>query len=249
MIKINNLLALPLLSATIEWMHLRFIFSSRNYQNNRVKIFYFIGCWFFTSAFTVPCIYFCTDQTVIQGNYVKARDECRTFAEKESGIQQKSDNSQQTQTRLVTLFSNCMSTKGWTVPGPSGEAKAKDAAAPPPATAAAAAPSRAAECAYAREYESSSAGASRQARICDEECIAGLAQTSFPPPVTCPPEGSARMNRLKKDPRIAGHAPPIQPVKTKDKKPKPVKEKRPPRYTPPKEGTPEWVLEHGLHGR
>ncbi len=177
--------------------------------------------WLFTSAFQVPCFAFCTDQTNIQENYVKSRDECREFAELKADIYNdpaSPEAAKQRKTRLVGLFSDCMGAKGWTVPGPTADPKDKDAkpgdkAAPDAAAVAAAATAkrdlqRSAECAYARQAENNTATAASQAKGCDEECTQRLRMAPEAPlPASCPPEGSARLRLLKADAERAGPPP------------------------------------------
>lgn len=261
--------------------------------------------WLFTSAFQVPCFAFCTDQTNIQESYVKSRDECREFAELKADIYNdpaNPDAAKQRKTRLVGLFSDCMGSKGWTVPGPAADAKDKDAkpgdkAAPDAAAVAAAAAAkrdlqRSAECAYARQAETNTATAASQARACDEECTQRLRMAPEAPlPAACPPEGSTRLRALKADASRAGPPPnaiaspiitsksnasasasatakPATPAHKKSSKKKntakkpsakpvaPAKEPTPKAApaastekpaSPPRSGSPESVLEQGLH--
>jgi hypothetical protein len=76
-----------------------------------------------TSAFKFRCYWFCTEQTGIQTDYVNDRDDCRKYAQLRidtdtSSPELMSDNSRKQ--KLVSLFSSCMSDKGWTVPDGKG---------------------------------------------------------------------------------------------------------------------------------
>lgn len=134
---------------------------------------------------TIPCVIFCTDQTTLQAGYVEARDECREVAELKAGMQPGSSSNDTTdkaqKTKLVSLFSECMTAKGWSVPNPAEDKKKDTAAAPPPKVLPlplelpAPAPQqarnkRAAECAFARQAAESSVVAAKRAEACDIEC-------------------------------------------------------------------------------
>lgn len=128
------------------------------------------------------CVAFCDDQTKIQRAYVKQRDECRQLAELKAGISPGSTgrvNDKNVKNKLITLFSDCMGTKGWTV-----KDEKKETAPPPPSTKMAEGnpppppvkpqqdprAARAADCAFARQAADSSTIARKRAAACDLEC-------------------------------------------------------------------------------
>jgi len=168
--------------------------------------------WLTVSAFACPI--FCTEQTNIQVAYLEARDECRDYAEEKLSAMgsEASAEAEAEKTRLVAMFSDCMKTKGWDVPGPSGVAVA---AAPvnQPANGSPAAGSssiayeqealaRAADCAWARQNSANNPIAATRAEACDIECRQRLKANPYGPrPAACGPEYPE--DRVRK--RIAGN--------------------------------------------
>lgn len=208
------------------------------------------GIWLAVSGFTCPM--FCTEQTDIQVSYLDARDTCRNYAEEKlAAMGADGGGAEAEKTRLVAMFSDCMKTKGWDVPGPSGVA----VAAAPNTQPANGAPSagatniaysqqeiaRAADCAWARQNASNNPIAATRAEACDIECRQRLRANPYGPrPAACGPEYPE--DRVRK--RIAGNLegemtpaagvaepPPPPKKKVMKKKPKPkkkaVKKKKP----------------------
>jgi len=93
-----------------------------------------------TSAFKFRCYWFCTEQTGIQTDYVANRDECRKYAQLRIETDTSSPDlieEKDRKSKLVSLFSSCMSDKGWTVPdGKSGQQAANPIPVPTPGAAA-----------------------------------------------------------------------------------------------------------------
>lgn len=158
-----------------------------------------------TSGYRFRCYLACTDQTGIQNDYVEQRDKCREYAQYKIDMAMKESNNLDDRSRksqLVTLFSQCMATNGWTVPDGRGEGAPKQAAAPQAAPAQPAAPSAAvtatnkaeeksallrnAECNFARQSASVSSNAAARAHACDLECAEGLrVAPNAPRPASC----------------------------------------------------------------
>jgi len=153
------------------------------------------------------CYLACTEQTGIQNDYLKDRDDCRDYAQDKIDLAMRESPSQDDKSRkvqLVSLFSQCMSTRNWSVPDGKGESGGSKIAAAP-ATALPAAPGlpptptlskaeeksllqRAAECALARQYAGSSKIYAARAEACDLECSEGLRLTpDAPRPASCLP--------------------------------------------------------------
>jgi hypothetical protein len=88
------------------------------------------------------CWWACTEQTGLQIDYTKQRDDCRDFAQTrlDSGIDKINPEDEKAQkAKLIALFSDCMGKHGWTVPDgrTTGERASQQASAAPVAAAAA----------------------------------------------------------------------------------------------------------------
>lgn len=97
------------------------------------------------SGLKFRCYWFCSEQTGIQTDYVADRDECRKYAQLRIDTDTANPEMLEERSRkqkLVSLFSSCMSDKGWTIPdGKNGQQPANPIPVPTPgATAGAAAP-------------------------------------------------------------------------------------------------------------
>ena len=192
------------------------------------KIIFLLATLSITSAWTVSditggkyrfrCWFACIDQTSTQNDYVEMRDHCRELAQlkvdmaaKEAGL---TGGDTSRKTMLVSLFSQCMATNGWTVPdgkdptksavvatnGPAGptvvsQTAAAAIAAPSAAAAAAtrresqAVMTRTSECAFARSSASVSSIAATRAKACDLECAQALQLApDAPRPAACAPD-------------------------------------------------------------
>ncbi|MBY0407575.1 MAG: hypothetical protein K2Q01_07775 [Rickettsiales bacterium] len=157
----------------------------------------------------------CVDQTSTQNDYVEMRDHCRELAQlkvdmsmKEGGIYGDDKSRKST---LVSLFSQCMSSNGWTVPdgkdpskagtavagggGPQTVSQTAALAAAPASAAVAAATkreeqallTRTSECGFARANAGVSSISATRAKACDLECEKALAVApSGPRPASCP---------------------------------------------------------------
>lgn len=151
------------------------------------------------------CYLACTDQTGIQNDYLADRDNCRGYAQDKIDLLMRDSPTQDDRTRkghLVSLFSQCMAGKNWTVPDGKGEGKGDKpvlAASPAAPAGLPAAPvidkatersllQRAAECALARQYAASSVTYAARAEACDLECAEGLRLgPDAPRPASCLP--------------------------------------------------------------
>ena len=134
----------------------------------------------------VQCPFLCTDSAKSQMEYISAHDQCKQVAELKAGLQSSGSGGaadKATKTKVSSLFSECMSTNGWSVPVPSSTPAAAVAAAGAPAKTepAQALPpisqkaqdmrlQRAAECAFMRQGAATSAIAKKRAEACDIEC-------------------------------------------------------------------------------
>jgi hypothetical protein len=141
------------------------------------------------------CVAFCSDSTHLQRQYADHRDECRQLAELKlntmptpgSDAFDPSPEDRAAKSRLVGMFSECMNTKAWAVPGPAKDDgkkdKEKEAAlaasaaagrleipAPAPAAVQDAERRRAADCAFARQSADASIIAKKRAEACEIEC-------------------------------------------------------------------------------
>ena len=175
-----------------------------------------------TSGYRWRCYIFCKDQTSVQDEYTEQRDHCRQYAQLKSEMSSSSGEDRDRKAQLISMFSDCMSRRGWTVPdgkdGKDGKAANKDAAAGPAAAGAGAAASgapaqdaatqaqaqqeqkaflaRASECNFARQNATVSSNAAARAKACDLECEQRLtAAPDAPRPAACPAEVSSRLSR------------------------------------------------------
>ena len=84
----------------------------------------------FTSGYRFRCVLFCSEQTGVQNDYTENRDDCRSDAQNklDDAMAETSnpDNEKFREAKLISLFSKCMATKGWSVP--SGEKQKADKA-------------------------------------------------------------------------------------------------------------------------
>jgi len=72
-----------------------------------------------TSAYKQRCWFLCKEQTAIQNDYVSDRDRCRNYSQLRIDTDTSSPElleSGPRKAKLISLFSACMSEKGWTVP-------------------------------------------------------------------------------------------------------------------------------------
>ncbi len=167
------------------------------------------------SAYNIRCWFFCTEQTAIQDEYTDARDFCRSYSQLrfETETATSSDDKGRT-AKMIALFSECMSEKGWSVPdgkpaGGPGSPPAAAAAAPAPAaksetelSAKMAAEEakrekrrqqafllRSSECAFARHGAQYSSVSAARATACDIECAEKRKLSpQSPRPAACPAE-------------------------------------------------------------
>jgi hypothetical protein len=163
------------------------------------------------------CYFACVDQTGTQNDYVEQRDHCRELAQLKVDMAMKEANTgiddKSRKAMLVTIFSQCMGTNGWTVPDGKGDGPKAVAGAVPaqqltpvqnvvttgaPVSVAAvsatkaeekAALQRSSECAFARQSASVSSIAAARAHACDLQCAQALKMApSAPRPASCPPD-------------------------------------------------------------
>ncbi len=197
------------------------------------KIIFLLATLTLTSAWSVSdivggkyrfrCWAACVDQTAVQNDYVEMRDHCRELAQlkvdmaiKEAGL---SGGDTARKSMLVSLFSQCMSTNGWTVPDGKDPSKANAsgggggpqiisptaaAAIATPSAAAAAATkresqavmTRASECAFARSNAGVSSISATRAKACDLECAQGLQLApDAPRPASCGPDSAPKYSK------------------------------------------------------
>jgi hypothetical protein len=104
----------------------------------------------FTSGYRFRCYAFCKDQTSVQDEYTEQRDHCRQYAQLKSEMSSAQGDGKDRKGQLISMFSDCMSRRGWIVPdgkdGKGGSAgnpplESKTAAAGPAAAGAGAAAS------------------------------------------------------------------------------------------------------------
>jgi hypothetical protein len=164
-----------------------------------------------TSGYRFRCYAFCKDQTSVQDEYTEQRDHCRRYAQLKSEMSSFSGEDKDRKAQLITMFSDCMSRRGWVVPDgrdgrplpPDGIAAAGPAAAGVGASAAGAPQqdpvaaeqerrafiARASECNFARQNTGVSSNAAARAKACDLECEHRLsAAPDAPRPAACPAE-------------------------------------------------------------
>ncbi len=98
---------------------------------NRTKTFclltLLIATELLVSGYRFRCYAFCTDQTSVQDEYTEQRDHCRQYAQLKSEMASGNAEDKERKSQLISMFSDCMSRHGWTVPD--GKDKSKDAAA------------------------------------------------------------------------------------------------------------------------
>jgi len=185
-----------------------------------LRVIFLITAFTMSSGYRWRCYLFCTDQTSTQEDYVEQRDTCRQYAQLKVAMDMHDaglpPEDKTRKNHLVSLFSQCMGTNGWTVPDGKGEGskKAEGAVAAAPAVNAAIAPppsavavaqtkteekaaiTRASECAFARYSASTSSIAATRAQACDLECEHALrAAPGAPRPASCPSNLPARMSK------------------------------------------------------
>ena len=168
------------------------------------------------------CYFACVDQTSTQNDYVEQRDHCRELAQlkvdmamKEAAVE---GGDKSRKSMLVSLFSQCMASNGWTVPDGKDPTKTVNAAAnvtaPSANTATVAAVSaasvaapgsvaadkairreekaqlmRTSECAFARSNAAVSSISAARAKACDLQCAEALqVAPGGPRPASCPGE-------------------------------------------------------------
>jgi hypothetical protein len=184
---------------------------------SRFRLVLLLSVALMTSGYKFRCWWMCQDQTAIQNDYVEQRDRCRQYAQLKLDMASRAagdrNNAQARNSRLISLFSDCMGQNGWNTtdlkaappvsplatPGmpakPPENATAALAgqapAAPPPAATTAqderAAITRKAECAFARQSASVSSLAATRARACDLECAERVKLApDAPRPAACP---------------------------------------------------------------
>ncbi len=197
------------------------------------KIIFLLATLTLTSAWSVSdlvggkyrfrCYMACVDQTSTQNDYVEMRDHCRELAQlkvdmavKEAGL---SNDDKSRKSMLVSLFSQCMATNGWTVPDGKDPSKstasivpspanpisntAAAAIAPPSAAAAAATKreerttlTRNTECAFARGNAAVSSISATRAKACDLECDEALkVSPGGPRPAACAPDAPPKYSK------------------------------------------------------
>lgn len=157
------------------------------------------GCWLALSGFACPIL--CDNQTTIQVDYDSARDDCRDYSESKLSAMSGDMDPAVGKTKLVAFFSECMKSKGWDVPGPTGAAATAVAAAPAGAANAPAAGAtttaydreamqRAADCAWARQNAENNQVAATRAQACDMECYQRMQANPYSQqrPAACGPE-------------------------------------------------------------
>lgn len=162
------------------------------------------------SDYRFRCYAFCKDQTAVQDEYTVQRDHCRQFAQLKSEMSSFSGDEKRRKAQLISMFSDCMSRRGWLVPDgsdfvpPPGSVAATGPGAAGIGAAGAGAPqkdpvrvanerrayiTRSSECAFARENASVSSNAAARAKACDLECEHRLAAApDAPRPAACPAE-------------------------------------------------------------
>jgi hypothetical protein len=185
---------------------------------SRFRLVFLLSVLLVASGYKFRCWWMCQDQTAVQNDYIEQRDRCRQYAQLKLDMAMRSsgetNNAQNRNSRLISLFSDCMAQNGWNTtdlkaaapvsglatPGapmkntpPAANAPAALAGQAPPAAAPAnptedrAALSRKAECAFARQSASVSSLAATRARACDLECAERLRQApDTPRPAACP---------------------------------------------------------------
>lgn len=173
----------------------------------RFKLVLLIAATIISSGYTFRCYWICTDQTGTQQDYVENRDQCRQYAQLKIDMAMQEAGASDDKTRkelLVSLFSECMSRYGWSVPNGKGEGKpGEKTAANEQALAAMAAAeenkafmARSTECAFARQAAGVSAISAARAQACDAECKDRLkAAPEAPRPAACPAEVNAMSGR------------------------------------------------------
>lgn len=158
------------------------------------------------SDYRFRCYAFCKDQTSVQDEYTVQRDHCRQFAQLKSEMSAFSGDEPERKSQLISMFSDCMSRRGWIVPDGKG---ARDVAAAGPGAAGVAASgsgapvqdpvqaererrayiARASECNFARQNAGVSSNSAARAKACDLECTHRLeAAPDAPRPAACPAE-------------------------------------------------------------
>lgn len=187
-------------------------------RNPWLNLAFLSSCLLLTSAWSVSdivggkyrfrCYFACVDQTSTQNDYVEQRDHCRELAQLKADMAMKEaaieGGDKSRKAMLVSLFSQCMASNGWTVPDGKDPSKAANAAGGAPAQAvAAAAPAaavsaaavaapgsaaaekaakreanaqlvRASECAFARSNAATSSVSAARAKACDLQCEEAL---------------------------------------------------------------------------
>lgn len=154
------------------------------------------------SGFTFRCWWFCTDQTAIQNDFLDDRAECQGVADEKLGPEiapspNEAPNKAARTQKLISIFSDCMKTKGWTIPVPEGKASPppqpapvalKAAPPPPPAPKIDSYAKRYNECSYARHSADISSVAHVRAKECDVQCTKELRSWKYGErrPAACP---------------------------------------------------------------
>jgi|GEM_PF-4646260 len=84
------------------------------------RLIFLLAVALLASGFKFRCLFFCEEQTGVQGDYVDNRDDCRDFAQEKLDMEMKATakplSGKEGKARLVVLFGECMAEKGWDVP-------------------------------------------------------------------------------------------------------------------------------------
>ena len=103
-------------------------------QFRQYKFIFLLIAAVMSSGYGFRCLFFCSDQTGMQNDYVAARDECRSYSQAKID-DPANDNTQVSekaiQAKMVSAFSECMAKKGWDVPfGDKNKTASKEPPAP-----------------------------------------------------------------------------------------------------------------------